>query len=246
MKDSIKKERVPFTQIANDLLNDPSLDLKAKGLYCWMYSKPNDFKFNADSIAKQTGTSRNTILKLLKDLKASNWLEYRKNNNGSGEYLLKVINLQVAENQPKSKKSTLPKSNFATVQKLDPINNKDLINNKERYIYAQGEIFDFENFKVDNQENEKIIAEAFDQTTEVLRMRLSGFLFHLWRNNRLGDFLEATRAYLEYKALTKEMLHSWATYSTEAWESTNWPARLEKYKNRNLVQNPKISKYADY
>lgn len=139
MKEQInqsKKRRTnPYSQIANSILNDRELSLKAKGLYAFMYSKPDDWNFTASSMAAQLKESRKTILKLLQELRDFGIVEYQKNQNGTGRYILED---EMPSQTPKSQNDTLvqnsqsPKTtpcNIDTVQKWDCINNTDLINN---------------------------------------------------------------------------------------------------------------------
>ena len=35
------KQNVPFTMVANEVLKDPKLSFKAKGLYAYLFSKPD-------------------------------------------------------------------------------------------------------------------------------------------------------------------------------------------------------------
>ena len=54
MKDSLlKKQVVPFTQVSNNLINDKNLSLKSKGLYVFMFSKPQGWNFTIRSMSKQ-------------------------------------------------------------------------------------------------------------------------------------------------------------------------------------------------
>lgn len=41
-----KKQALPFTQIVNAVLEDKRISLKAKGLYAFMFSKPDNWSFN--------------------------------------------------------------------------------------------------------------------------------------------------------------------------------------------------------
>lgn len=140
MKEQInqsKKRRTnPYSQIANSILNDRELSLKAKGLYAFMYSKPDDWNFTASSMAAQLKESRKTILKMLKELKDFGIIEYQKNQNGTGRYILE----DEMPVKPKSQNDTLVQNSQSpiltpckndTVSKWDCISNTDLINNTD-------------------------------------------------------------------------------------------------------------------
>ena len=87
-KISIRKNKVPFTQISNDLLNDKNISLTAKGVYCFMYSKPDNFNFTIKSLSGLLKEGERAIMNALKELKTYGWIEYKKRSSGAGEYFL--------------------------------------------------------------------------------------------------------------------------------------------------------------
>ena len=50
-KGNFFKQNIPFTQIANDLLNDKLISFKAKGVYSFLYSKPSGWYFSEKRIS---------------------------------------------------------------------------------------------------------------------------------------------------------------------------------------------------
>ncbi|WP_457635824.1 helix-turn-helix domain-containing protein [Persephonella sp.] len=131
MKQKLKKEDIGFTQIKNDVLVS-SLSLQAKGLYCYLYSKPDNWNFSAERIAVECNTSRNTILKYLKELEDNGYLERKKLKTGRVDYFIykkpKSKNRTLDSEKPKYKKATVQKSHGA---KFGPISNKELYTNKD-------------------------------------------------------------------------------------------------------------------
>ena len=89
MVDSIKKASAPFAQIANDVLNSPDLTFKAKGIYAYMVSKPNNWKFTIRSMATQVKDGKAGIQSGIKELKDAGWIKYIKRTNGTGVYLIR-------------------------------------------------------------------------------------------------------------------------------------------------------------
>jgi len=133
-----KGDGIPYTQINNEILYSSELSLKAKGLYAYMYAKPDNWNFTASSMSSQLKENRKTILSIMKELKEFGLLEYEKLKNGKGVYT--IFSSIKSENKPKSENRTLPKISQspkmppcknATVQKSDCINNKDTIKNKD-------------------------------------------------------------------------------------------------------------------
>ncbi len=121
--------------VANEVLNRPDLSLKAKGLFSYLFSKPDDWDFSADRIVLDMADGRYAILQSLKELEKARLLRRVKNGDGRVEYLLEYSSVT------QSAKTELrlfpdPKCNNRTVQKLhsakiDTISNKDSVTNKE-------------------------------------------------------------------------------------------------------------------
>lgn len=64
----LKKHVRNYTQVPNDIINDKRLSLKAKGLYLFLTSKPDNWDFSARLIASQNDDSESAIKRLLNEL----------------------------------------------------------------------------------------------------------------------------------------------------------------------------------
>ena len=124
--DGIKKQQIPFSQIPNSLLNDKNLSLKAKGLYSFMFSKPNGWNFTIRSMSKQLKEGVDSISSGLNELKSYGWVEYYKKKDGSGVYVLN--HLEEVVFKPNTEK---PNQEIPILGKPVCISNKDLSNNKD-------------------------------------------------------------------------------------------------------------------
>jgi hypothetical protein len=58
----------PFTRVPNTSVNDPRLDLKARGLLLFMLSKPDGWTFRERSLANQVGVGRDQVRAALQKL----------------------------------------------------------------------------------------------------------------------------------------------------------------------------------
>jgi len=123
-KNRTRKRENPFSQISNELLNDPRISFKAKGLYAYMYSKPDGWNFTIKSIAKQNKDGVDAVASALKELKEFGWVEYEKFSDGTGSYYL-------LDELPKLENPNLENPNMG---KSSPIINKDISSNKDLYI----------------------------------------------------------------------------------------------------------------
>lgn len=126
----IKKYKVNYSQISNEFLSDKTLSLKAKGLFCFMYSKPDDFNFTIRSLSKLLLEGQRSIMATLQELKVKGWVSYTKFPDGSGEYSLNENpNLQNSNlDEPNCQNPNLHNSNLLKEQR---INNTILNNNKD-------------------------------------------------------------------------------------------------------------------
>ena len=109
--------------VANEVLNNPVLSLKAKGLFSYLFSKPDTWDFSADRIQNECAEERKTILRVLKELEEAGYLERQKLPSGRVSYYLKY--------------SVEPKSHIGTETKrhggkVVPISNTDSDSNKEQ------------------------------------------------------------------------------------------------------------------
>lgn len=74
--------RQGFAQVPNNVLWDPELSMKAKGLWAYIKSKPPYWDFAAERIARETKESRKSILAGLKELEAAGYLKRTKLPSG--------------------------------------------------------------------------------------------------------------------------------------------------------------------
>jgi hypothetical protein len=72
------KHRNPFTAVPNSLLNDPNISFKAKGIYSYLYSKPDGWVFYNDAILQETTDGLNSFQSGIKELIKTNWLTKRQ------------------------------------------------------------------------------------------------------------------------------------------------------------------------
>lgn len=90
MKDKLLKgDHVPFTQVANSVLSDSKLSFKAKGLWAYLYSKPEDWDFHGDRIALDTSDGRKVIYSALKELEETGYLTRERQADGRMDYTIR-------------------------------------------------------------------------------------------------------------------------------------------------------------
>jgi hypothetical protein len=96
----ITKFKSAFAQVPNALLQDGKLSFKARGLWAYMQSLPDDWDFSVERIAEGKD-GKDAVRSGLLELEAAGYLERRKYSVGAGgsetEYVLKFAS---AENPP--------------------------------------------------------------------------------------------------------------------------------------------------
>jgi len=146
MRDTIKQEKLPYTQVVNEIIKDKTISLKAIGLFAFMSHKAQmkDVKWNFTirSMAKQMKDGEDSIRSGLQELKKCGWITYTKHTNGTGEYLLKAsIKPQQGnpdkaldnQNRENPRRETPMKGNPTPINKKDSFNKKDYSSEKLRF-----------------------------------------------------------------------------------------------------------------
>lgn len=125
----VQENDVRFTKIANVLITDQRLSAGAKVLYCYLRSKPSNWKvINAD-IIKNLQVSQETVAKYFKELISAGWIVRKKETNEKGQMLGGYIYFLF--DLPKETKSeTKPDAEKILIWKNPLDNNKtNIINN---------------------------------------------------------------------------------------------------------------------
>jgi hypothetical protein len=78
----LKKENIPFTQVPNVIIYDEKLSAQAKGVACYLFSRPDGWRFSYIEIASHFTNSEDTIRKLLVKLEEAGYLTREKIREG--------------------------------------------------------------------------------------------------------------------------------------------------------------------
>ena len=121
-----------FTTIPNALILDNTLSDRARFMFCYMASKPDDWVFYQANMARELGYSVDTARKYIDELIKAGWMtrEMRRNDKGkydSYDYVLldhpcgkntDTVNIQVGKN-PSRKISALTNKDFVQSNYLE-------------------------------------------------------------------------------------------------------------------------------
>lgn len=120
----LKKHVRNYTQVANDIINDKRLSLKAKGLYLFLVSKPENWEFSARLIATQNNDQKASINSALHELEDFGLLLRVACQGGYDYEIYDKIKLHVTENR-------LSRKSAKRLPKIDLAENRSSISNKE-------------------------------------------------------------------------------------------------------------------
>ena len=79
-----KNDSISFAKIPNTVLHDKRLSLRAKGIFAYMESKPNDWNFSHKRIAIENNDGKKSVLSAMKELEKFGYLERTKFKNEKG------------------------------------------------------------------------------------------------------------------------------------------------------------------
>ena len=79
-----KRKKNGFTQVSNTMLEDDRLSWRAKGLLCYMLSRPDNWKINRTDLYRRATEGRDAMTSALKELKDLKYLHiYRRKSEGN-------------------------------------------------------------------------------------------------------------------------------------------------------------------
>jgi hypothetical protein len=139
---NFRKSRIPFTQVANEVLNNPTLSLKAKGLYSYLYSKPDGWDFAIERIAKETLEGEKSIRTGIHELEKHGYLYRERQASGRVLYLLHT-QLEKAP-LPKQEDGSEPPCQNAPLPKRPPAVSAGLSNTDNKIINKGSNIYPYE------------------------------------------------------------------------------------------------------
>lgn len=144
-----------FTQISNAVLNDNELTLEEKGLFCYLFSKPDGWEFHYSVMRKELNEkSDKTIRKVLNSLAEKGYIIKKQVSNPNGqfggmdiEFTDKAFSITEGKN---TDAANLPVGKNAESANLPPnntnmSNNTDLITNTDDNIIRSVVLFPTKN-----------------------------------------------------------------------------------------------------
>ena len=147
MIDKITRKKNNFTQISNKLLYDERLSYKARGIFCYLWGKPNDWKVLVkEDLVRNGKETEYSIRQALLELKEFNYIRWERcyEKTSTGKKVIVGIHYflddegQVSLHCDSLNEESLNEESLNEVTRNEYIyiNNKDInntyINNKEK------------------------------------------------------------------------------------------------------------------
>lgn len=205
-KYNLKKEKLPFTQVANSVITSPYISSCAKAVYAYLFSKPENWDFSYIRISNDFKESKNTILKAIQELENNSLLDRKKQNTGRVNYIVKVPdnNIWSQGEKPKTKIATDQNSHSGNI---GHISNKDIkviksnSNKDTSEETSQGKIFQdyVESLK---PLNPTAYTKWFENTTQRKNINLLIKQFSLNQIKELVCFIELNKSKEYFPSIT--------------------------------------------
>lgn len=147
MQEKIIKYSIGFTQVSNEVILNPNLSLKAKGIYAYLFSKPDDWEFHSDIVCSEIKESYPVFRETLKELIQAGLIVRKQKNEGGKfggityEFInpATIIEDYVNDEIPHTEKSAYGKNathnntyNISNTDNIKKNNNNKLLLQKER------------------------------------------------------------------------------------------------------------------
>lgn len=82
----IKRVSVGFAQIKNEVLCDPDISMKAKCMFAYIYSKPEEWDFSVHRVVKEMKEGKESINNALRELEHAGYLVRKRLKSGKMQY----------------------------------------------------------------------------------------------------------------------------------------------------------------
>lgn len=188
-----------YTKIDNNILKF-NMSIEAKGLFCYMSSKPNEWKFTIKSLARQLYCTENKMRKMVNELMEIKLLKRHFENDERG-YRRSVYTIYDSYTMDKENQNKNPIVENPKVEK-PKVENPSYGNQEDgQYIYNNNNIY------INNINNNKLSKEELNKESNKERDSLKGNFeknempnFTKKRTTRKEKYIQAIKDYRVLKA----------------------------------------------
>ena len=159
LNNDIKKN---FTIIPNDIIRNKNISDRARFIFCYMASMPDDWKFYQGAMAKELGYTKDTLRKYIEELLETGYL-YREQRREEGKFDSYDYTLNFTPSgkkadtvkngdgkKPTREKSSLINKDFKEKNTITNIDLKESFKNSKEFCQNEKEIYfeDLEEFPI--------------------------------------------------------------------------------------------------
>lgn len=83
--------RTRYTTVDRRAVNDERLSFRARGILAWLLDKPDDWRFDSESIARQGIEGRDAVRAALRELREAGYMIQRKVRGGDGRIVTETL-----------------------------------------------------------------------------------------------------------------------------------------------------------
>lgn len=187
-----------YTVMSNHHLVNKELSLKAKGLFSYMLSRPDDWDFTLEGLASNSKECRDTIGEIVKELERFGYVERRRIRNEEGH--LKETEYIIHE-EPMRKTSTLdnPELEKPTLDNSTQLNTEELITD-----IPNTDINNLSNHICEDNELDYISSEPKEKRKD--EMDIKSYSYWLKRIHKQIDYKSLEVSYADDIKMINEMI----------------------------------------
>lgn len=148
-----KSFKINFTQVPNEIINDKNVSLKAKGLFLYMVSKPDNWEFSYRGMASQLKEGVDSILSTICELIKYGYLQKINNRSSNGLQLTNDYILYETPYFPSGSENPNRNNRIGKSESENPNTSNTIKTNTKKEIknnsLAESKERDFKKFKRD-------------------------------------------------------------------------------------------------
>lgn len=232
-----------FGAVPNELLNNPDITFKAKGLFAYLNSKPEDWDFSVDSIARQNKEGLDAIRTALQELEHHGYLVRQKYQNDKGhweiDYILydapKEISVEGNPYLGKSDEGKPPQHTKKEYTKKDIIKKEERDNDlleKIQAIIARINQHSGANFRAETKESAKMISARLKTYSLEEALRVVDVMAGKWLKTDMRQYYVPTTLFRESNFEKYLQMASASMPASNAPTANNPDFKLGKFRYR--------------
>lgn len=214
-----------YATIPNSILNCKDISFRAKGIWAYIYSKPDGWNFSTKNIALQSKEGIEAIRNAVKELENHSLLKRVKTQNELGHWDIEYLLLEVEVVKPYDGKPDdgKPYNGKSTNNSNKELSNKELVKKKENTITSNevSQIIEYFNslfntkFRVTPERSKKIKLRLKTYSLDEIKLAINNLSKSKFHN---GDNDRGWRATIDFIIKNDEKIDEFLNSSPEKQE----------------------------